>query len=204
MRLPNAEHERLPWRIHALVPDFTLEDVWTLPTPGAREDFDELLELLGGLDPAHAESGPTRLLWNFRDSLGRWFDLGEVSTSVDGPQADALPIPGEEEVSLRHRLPPDLASEQAPAPSFGSLPFIALYRTEDEAAAEVSNKTMHGVAHLSWVDAGHGCYEGRLAVYVKTRGIFGRSYMAAIKPFRHWIVYPALMQQIAREWRERL
>jgi hypothetical protein len=24
--------------------------------------------------------------------------------------------------------------------------------------------------------------------------------MAAIKPFRHLIVYPALMRQIAREW----
>jgi hypothetical protein len=28
--------------------------------------------------------------------------------------------------------------------------------------------------------------------------------MAAIAPFRHWIVYPALMRQIERTWNARL
>ena len=27
--------------------------------------------------------------------------------------------------------------------------------------------------------------------------------MALIKPFRHWIVYPALMRQIERTWSKR-
>ena len=36
MKLPNAEHECRPWRIHELVPDFTLEDVWALPDAGRR------------------------------------------------------------------------------------------------------------------------------------------------------------------------
>jgi hypothetical protein len=40
----------------------------------------------------------------------------------------------------------------------------------------------------------------QLGVYVKPRGWFGPLYMAAIAPFRHYIVYPALMRQIGRAW----
>jgi hypothetical protein len=40
-----------------------------------------------------------------------------------------------------------------------------------------------------------------MAVYVKPNGLLGTAYMAAIKPFRYVIVYPALMRQIGREWR---
>ena len=194
MRLPNAEHERRSWRIHELVPDFTLEDVWALPTPGGPDDFPRLVELAGSFDPAHAESGPTRFLWNLRDRLGRWFDLGEISKPVDAGEAA--------EGSLRHRLPPDLRATAADF-DFSSLPFVPLYRLDREAAAEVSNRTVHAVAHLGWVERDEGRYTGTMAVYVKPRGAFGRAYMAAIKPFRYWIVYPALLRQIERAWSAR-
>jgi hypothetical protein len=46
-----------------------------------------------------------------------------------------------------------------------------------------------------------GGYRGQMAVYVKPNGLLGTAYMAAIKPFRYVIVYPALMRQIGREWR---
>ena len=42
-----------------------------------------------------------------------------------------------------------------------------------------------------------------MAVYVKPNGLFGTAYMAAIRPFRHLIVYPPMMRQIARNWRAR-
>jgi hypothetical protein len=199
MKLPNAEHERRPWRIHELVPDFTLEDVWALPVRGGPEDFEAFLEMVGSFDPTQTESRPARFLWNFRDRLGSWLDLGEISTPVDGAAADELSIPGTSEASLRDRLPIDLRDTTAGV-TFDPLPFVPLYRTDREAAAEVSNKTVHGVAHLSWVDRGGDLYEGRMAVYVKPRGAFGRGYMALIKPFRYWVVYPALMRQLERAW----
>ena len=37
-----------------------------------------------------------------------------------------------------------------------------------------------------------------MAVLVKPRGSLGEAYMALIKPFRHRIVYPALLRQIER------
>jgi hypothetical protein len=42
-----------------------------------------------------------------------------------------------------------------------------------------------------------------MAVLVKPNALLGRAYMAAIRPFRHLIVYPAMMREGAREWRTR-
>jgi hypothetical protein len=203
MRLPNAAHESRPWRIREIAPDFTLEDVWALPAHGGADDFQALLELAASLDAAHADSRATRFLWRFRDRLGSWFHLGRISVPIDGDAAGKLPIPGTNERSLTERLPDDLRNTAADV-DFGSLPFAPLYRTDVEFAAEVSNQTVHGVLHLAWVDQGDGRYQGQMAVYVKPRGRFGKGYMALIKPFRYWIVYPALMRQFERAWNTRV
>ncbi len=203
MKLLKAEHECRPMRIHDLVPDFTLEDVWALPVQGEREDFDALLDLTASFDPSKVESRAARFLWDLRDRLGTWFGLGEVSAPVNGDGPGEMSIPDSSETSLRDRLPPDLRGTGAGV-SFNRLPFVPLYRTDREAAAEVSNKTVHGVAHMAWVEVEDGRYQGRMAVYVKPRGTFGRAYMALIKPFRHWVVYPAMMWQMERAWDERM
>ncbi len=207
-RIPNAVHAAQPWRIHAIVPDFVLEDVWALPARGGADEFPELLGMVTAMDPAHAESLPTRALWQLRDRLGEWFDLGRISAPVDPDSgeaaggAGALPIPGTAETSLRGRLPDDLRGTTADL-DFGSLPFVPLYATENEAAAEISNRTVHGVAHFAWVDRGDGTFGAQMAVYVKPRGRLGEGYMALIKPFRYWIVYPALLRQFERGWEQR-
>ena len=59
---------------------------------------------------------------------------------------------------------------------------------------------MHGVMHLGWASTADGGYRGQRAVLVKPNGLFGRAYMAAIKPFRHLIVYPAILSEIGRAW----
>lgn len=202
MKRLKVEHERRPLRIHELVPDFILEDVWALPVEGCAEDFDAFLEFIGSMDPTATENRPARFLWDLRNRLGAWFDLGEISSPVDGDGDGDLAIPGSAETTLRDRLPADLRSTAAGF-DFDSLPFVPLYRTEREAAAEVSNKTVHGVLHLAWVERGDGRYQGQMAVYVKPRGLFGRAYMALIKPFRYLVVYPALMREVGRAWAAR-
>jgi Protein of unknown function (DUF2867) len=199
MRVPNSAHESRPWRVHEIVPDFTLEDVWALPVEGAAEDFEVLLELLTEADPAQAESGPARFLWQLRDRLGRWLDLGRISSPSEGDGSGRLAVPGTTEASLAGRLPEDL-SETANGIEFLHLPFEPLFRTEDEFAAEISNRTVHGVMHLAWVEKDDDRFQGQMAVYVKPRGLFGKGYMALIKPFRYLIVYPALMRQTERTW----
>ena len=207
MRLSNSEHESRAWRIREIAPDFTLEDVWALPVHGGAEDFPALLELIASSDPANAASLPARLLWRLRDRLGVWLDLGRISAPVANGRGDSaagkLPIPGRKETSLAERLPDDLRDTAADV-DFGSLPFTPLYLTDVEFAAEISNQTVHAVMHLGWVDQGKGVHQGQMAVYVKPRGRLGKGYMALIAPFRHLIVYPALMRQLERTWNARV
>jgi hypothetical protein len=40
-------------------------------------------------------------------------------------------------------------------------------------------------------------------VYVKSRGIGSRAYLALIDPFRHLVVYPAWISHLARSWEAR-
>jgi hypothetical protein len=195
MRVPNAAHESGPWRIREIAPDFTLEDVWALPAYGGADDFQELLEVMASsLDLTKGKSPAAGALMRVRLLLGRWFGWDE--------SAGDLPIPGTDETSLTARLPADLRGTAAQLP-LGALPFAPVYRTSTEAAAELSNQTVHGVVHLAWADQGEGRYQGQMAVYVKPRGLRGQAYMAFIKPFRYAIVYPALMRQVERAWNAR-
>jgi len=188
MRLPATAHTSRPWRIHELTAGFRLEDVWDLPTPGGQADFPRLVRLIAAGDPLRGSSRTVRTLWAIR------WKAGEL-LGWDGPVASRGPM-------LRDRLPADL--RDAPAgPDFRALPFTPLYMTGDEFAAELINRTVHGVMHLGWVPGTVGGYHGQMAVYVKPSGMLGATYMAAINPFRHLIVYPRMIRQIGRDWERR-
>ncbi len=191
MRLPRSAHDEQGWRIAEIAPDFEVEDVWSLPVHGGPDDFPALLEVMAHLSSDDSPSRLSRLLFGVRWKLGEWF----------GWDDDKLPIPGERSTTLASRLPDDLRGT-TDGIDFASLPFDPLYRTDREAAAEISNKTVHAMMHLGWVDKGHGDNQGQMAVLVKPRGRFGTVYMGLIKPFRHGIVYPALMRQVEQAWKD--
>lgn len=202
MRLANSEHESHAWRIREIVPDFRLEDVWALPAQGGVEDFATLLEVIASLDPAAAESRATRALFGIRHRLGQLLGWDDAPHS--------LAIPRDTSSSLSARLPEDLRDTAATGPDLrstdleGLVDFTPLYRTDVEWATELSNRTVHAVMHLAWVEQSAGVYRGQMGVYVKPRGRLGAAYMAAIAPFRHRIVYPALMREIERAWNARM
>jgi hypothetical protein len=110
---------------------------------------------------------------------------------------------GSRTATLRDRLPADLRDGPTGPEVAESLPFTSLYLTDYEWAAEIANRTMHGVMHIGWVPDGTGGYRGQMAVLVKRNGLFGHAYMAAILPFRHFIVYPRMLDAIGRRWRAR-
>jgi predicted DCC family thiol-disulfide oxidoreductase YuxK len=188
MRLPNAEHTSRPWRIHELTRDFRLEDVWALPTPGGPDDFPRLVEQFAAGDTSTNPSRAARALFAIR------WKVGEL-LGWDDPYAGH----GSQRPTLRDRLPADLRED--PGPDFDALPFSSLYLLDSEWAAEIVNRTVHGVMHIGWVRDGSGGYRGQMAVLVKPNGLLGTAYMAAIMPFRHLIVYPPLMRGIGRDWR---
>ena len=188
MKLPSSAHTSQPWRIHEIAPDFRLEDVWALPTPGGPDDFPILVRQTAAGDTSSSPSWVARRLFDIRWKLGELLGWDDPDTGI-----------GSRVPTLRDRLPPDL--RDAPAgPEFDTLPFRSVYLTDNEWAAEIANRTVHGVLHLSWVADSAGGYRGQMAVLVKPNGLLGRAYMAAIAPFRHLIVYPPLMRGIAQDW----
>jgi Protein of unknown function (DUF2867) len=190
MQLPKTAHTSRPWRIHELTPDFRLEDVWDLPGVGGPEDFPSLVTLIASIDPAQGSSRAARTLWALRWKLGELFGW-------DGPDAGL----GTRVATLRDRLPADLRDVPA-GPTFDVLPFTSLFLLDDEWAAEIANGTMHGVIHIGRVPDQDGGFRARMAVLVKPNGLLGHAYMAAIRPFRHLIVYPPMMRDAERMWRE--
>jgi|SRR4051794_20112536 len=190
-RLPDGAHTSRPWRIHELTQDFEVEDVWALPAAGGPSDFPILVEGFASADPSESGSRAVRALFALRWKIGELLGWDREDSGI-----------GSRTSSLRDRLPADL-QEAGTGPAFGALPFTPLYMLGDEWAAEIANQTMHGVLHLGWVPDGAGGYRGQMAVLVKRNGLFGTAYMAAIRPFRHLLVYPRLLHDIEREWRMR-
>jgi hypothetical protein len=190
MRLPDSAQTSRPWRIHELTRDFRIEDVWALPTPGGPEDFPRLVQITASFDPSRSSFGAVRALFAVRWKLGELLGWDRADAGL-----------GSRVPTLRDRLPADLR-QTASRPEFAALPFSPLYVTDDEMAAEIANRTVHGILHLSWVADDTGGYRGQLAILVKPNGLLGRAYMAAITPFRHLIVYPLMIRQIEREWPE--
>ncbi len=193
MRLPDTAHTSRPWRIHELTGDFRLEDVWALPTPGGPDDFPRLVQWWLRAATRRTPPPPAPSARSGR-SAGR---PGSCSAGTARTPASAPGWP-----TLRDRLPADLR-EAPPGPDFAALPFTSLYLTGDEWAAEIVNRTVHGVLHLGWVPDGTGGYRGQMAVLVKPNGLLGTGYMAAIRPFRHLIVYPRWTSDLERAWRAR-
>jgi Protein of unknown function (DUF2867) len=188
MRLPNSAHTSHPWRIHELTRDFELLDVWALPTPGGAGDFPRLVELFATFDPARRSPAVVRLLFAIREAVGAALGWDDPRTGFGGRVQ-----------TLRDRLPRDL--RDAPAGTARpDRPFKPLYLTDDEWALEIVNRTVHGVLHLAWVKDSTGGYRGQMTVLVKPNGLLGKGYMAAISPFRHLIVYPAMMRTIGEQW----
>jgi hypothetical protein len=200
MRIAADEHLAKHWRIHDIAAPLRLEDVWALPAWGDADDFGAFVAMMAHSDPVHADSQATRFLWAARDRIGAAFGLGRIASPA-AEAGGALPIPGSSQTSLAPRVPADLQGS-ADDIRFEHLPFVSLYRTTDEYAGEVSNRTVHGVIHLAWVNKGDR-FQAQMAVYVKPRGLLGEAYMALIRPFRYWLVYPALERQYGRTWRHR-
>jgi len=189
MRLPNAAHTTQSWRIHELTPDFELEDVWELPGRGGPGDFQRLVEMIASTDPSESSSFAVRALFAIRWKLGELFGWDRDDAGI-----------GSRVPTLRDRLPGDLRDGPR-GPEFDPLPFQTLYLTDDEWAAEIANETVHGVMHIGVVPDGTDRFRAQMAVLVKPNGLFGRAYLAAIKPFRHLLVYPPMLREGARGWR---
>ncbi|GAA2806352.1 DUF2867 domain-containing protein [Kitasatospora sp. CM 4170] len=188
MRVPNELYTARPWRIHEFTKDFTLEDVWALPTPGGPDDLPRLVKQFTSNDDSEMSASVIRVLFAIRWKIGALLGLDKAEDGV-----------GKRVASLRDRLPADLL-ELPDGPDFELVPLRSVYQTDTEYVAEMANKTCHVLMHIGWVPDGTGGYRGEMAALVKPNGLFGKAYMAGITPFRRALVVPSLIRGIGNNW----
>lgn len=191
MQLGAAAHTDRPWRIHELVEDFDLADVWALPTPGGSGDLARLARLIASSDESFLSNPVVRALFAIRMNLGARLGLDNES---DGSTTAGW--------SLQNRLPNDLRSGPRGPDVITLVPFPSVYLTETEWVAECASRTVHMVQHVGWVPDGTGGYHGQMATLVRPKGRFGKLYLRIIAPFRRFIVSPAQVRSIGRDWQK--
>ncbi len=199
MKINNEIHNEYPWIVRGIAEDFELWDVWEFPIRADNsetENFNSFCEIYK--NSFNDLSGLAELLFKLRF----WF--GEV-LGLD-KNMNTLPIPGCAETSIRSRLSEEdeernhIAAKDLSAKDLR--PFRAVYLYENERLDELSNDTVHGLMHIGWVKKQKNYYTAQLAVYVKPRGRVGYMYLKLIGPFRHHIVYPAIMKKVKVKWEE--
>jgi len=152
-----------------------------------------------------------RDLVSSRGAAGALFRLRALLGKIFGWDGDdkkpvpALPIPGCTETSLRDRmsdadLEGEIQSSRVESADAVSSSFKPVYRLENETLLEISNDTVHAFMHLGRVPISATHWSPQLGVYVKPRGRLGRFYMGLISPFRHYVVYPAMMRSAKQGW----
>ena len=166
-------------------------DRWRVPVSCEPAAFPQFVRVFAanGFD---SDSRIARALFRLR------FAIGRVLGWDSGPPQ---PIPGCADTTVAARLTAadrardQLAGAPLPVPHPDVRP---IYLFDDEALLEIANKTIHALLHLAWDDDTIA-----MTVLVKSRGWFSNAYLAAIKPFRHAIVYPAMFRTVARAWSAR-
>ncbi len=188
MRGRAADFRKLDLRVHDLLNDVPLQDVWSVDLPGGKAGC-TLRDVPGLLpQPEDRDVGwAVRSLFRLRQWLGRVFRW-DKREPLSKSYASRL---GEED-RRRSRTPPG-------APGIG--PFRVIYEFETESLAEVRNATVHAFLSTSLQTLPDG-YRVWIGIFVKPVGRGTGAYMALIGPFRHWIIYPALLRRMRRRWLE--
>lgn len=186
-RLDAAEWNRLALRAHALLAEVPLHDVWAVDLAGGGpgrtvEDVRALLSV----DAIAAANPAVRALFALRSALGRVFGW-------DREPADAAAE------SFVHRLSTEERARSRVPPGTPDGPFRVLFVGDDEAISEIRNPTVHAFSVLALAEQGAG-YRLCWGIYVLPVGRITKWYMRLIDPFRHWVVYPALMRHLRGAW----
>lgn len=183
MRIENEEHGRHDWWVERYarecgVENLALLDLWQYPIEADSADDFETFSKVHDMGAMVAETSVVvRALFGLRVALGkllRWDGQGG---------SDA------------HRAHGSHADEGRNLAGFEPI-----YRDSRELVMRTENATVVALMHLGWVPLANGKWTAQLAVYAAPQGWLGRTYMAAIGPFRHRLVYPGLMRAARRRW----
>ena len=173
-------------RLHALLADVPLHDVW-------------VAHLQGGPRGITMQEVRWQLVDGFRHNLNTSFiavaGIREVLGSLFRWDDDRCTS---SERSFVHRLTETDRRRSLTEP--GDSMFV--YTFENEAVMEITNCTVHAFIAIALEPVEDG-YDMYWAFYVKRVGWITPLYMALIEPFRHTVIYPPLIEGIENEWAKR-
>jgi hypothetical protein len=186
-KISPTEFCAVPLRVHTVLTDVPLHDVWAVDLPAVRGGV-TLAEFLCRDNQGGINRLPTaaRALFHFRFFLGRIFRL-------EAEPPDALAS------SFANRLKPEDRARSLVLAGTPEGLFRVVYRFENEQLLEVQNRTVHGAA-LSALAETAGGYRFYFAVYLLQSSWITPFYMGLIDPFRKWIIYPALLRSVRATW----
>jgi len=182
-----TEFYALPLRVHALLADVPLHDVWAVDLP-SHHDGVTLSEFLRRASQRGVNRLPpvARVLMRLRLFLGRIFRL-------EAEPKDALTA------SFGSRLTPEDRARSFVVSGIPEGLFRVVYRFENEQLLEIQNRTVHAAA-LSALAEKADSYRFYFAVYVRHSTWITPFYMGLIDPFRKSIIYPAMLKKIRATW----
>lgn len=178
-----AEFSAQPLRVHTLLADVPLHDVWEVRLRGGgahRTIADVLTRLNEGF--AQPPNAAVAGLFGARMLLGLMFSLDDKNC------ADPA-------TSYVHRLSEDDRARSRREPTTNGI----LYMFEREALVELVNCTVHAFIAVAVEPADDG-QRLTVGIYVKQNREITPYYMTLIDPFRRLIVYPVVIEHIERQW----
>jgi hypothetical protein len=182
-RISPPEFFAQPLRAHSFLAGIALHDVWAVELPAVHEGvtLQKFRQRMKRNDSAKGLSLPTRALIRLRLLVGRMFDWD--SEPSDAPQ----------ELFAERLTAEDRMRSTVPAGAREGI-FRVVYCFENEMLVELINRTVHAAALSALAETPKG-YRFYFAIYVRKRGWITPVYMAAIDPFRRWVIYPAILRQ---------
>ena len=192
MRVPAREFLGLRLAVHEALRGVPLRDVTVVDLPGGGpgRTISEVRALFA--KAVRGASAPARALFALRTALGRPLGWDSPSHSIESHRTE----------SFVSRVPPEIAQRSLVAPGTIEDGWLVLYVLEREAVTELRNATVHAFLSLALVERPGG-WRVYVAVYVRPVSRWTPLYMAAIEPFRRFVVYPAVARRLVRDWRDR-
>ena len=189
MRIDPGEFRARPLRVHALLHDVPLEDVWAIRLPGGGAG--RTIQDVRTVFIAAVEAAPpvVKGLFHLRGRIGALLGWDHQRSAWTA------------ELYV-HRLSPSDRAQSLVTPGTPDGRLSLVYRFEDEQLSERRNATVHAFSSLSIRRTSDG-YLAYLAIYAQPVHRFTRLYMRAIAPFRRLIVYPAIIRKVQSAWAER-
>lgn len=187
-RISPQEFFALPLRVHSLLAGVALHDVWAVDLPSVHEavTLQEFRRRMKRKDLGERLSLPSRALIRLRLLAGRMFGW------------DSEPSETPRELFAERLTAQDSARSTVLAGTREGA-FRVVYSFENEMLLELINRTVHGAALSALAETPKG-FRFYFAIYVRKRGWITPVYMAAIDPFRRWVIYPEFLRQIKSDW----